>query len=127
MSLIEFQDYPSTGTPLNAENLNHNFNEITALIETFNEMKTITLNGQWMYAVAVSGGGTRLRLPIFNPGSLGVKLVGLTGEYFSGSGWVSVTNLQVSSSGKTFVELSMDAGDNTQNVLVRLYGTIQVS
>lgn len=28
MSLIEFQDYPSTETPLNAENLNHNFNEL---------------------------------------------------------------------------------------------------
>ena len=28
MNLIEFQDYPSTETPLNAENLNHNFNEL---------------------------------------------------------------------------------------------------
>lgn len=28
MSLIEFKDYPSTETPLNAENLNHNFNEL---------------------------------------------------------------------------------------------------
>lgn len=28
MNLIEFKDYPSTETPLNAENLNHNFNEI---------------------------------------------------------------------------------------------------
>lgn len=28
MSLIKFQDYPSTETPLNAENLNHNFNEL---------------------------------------------------------------------------------------------------
>ena len=28
MNLIEFKDYPSTETPLNAENLNHNFNEL---------------------------------------------------------------------------------------------------
>ena len=28
MSLIEFQDYPSTETPLNAENLNYNFSHI---------------------------------------------------------------------------------------------------
>ena len=31
MSLIEFQDYPSTETPLNAENLNHNFNELNKI------------------------------------------------------------------------------------------------
>ena len=28
MNLIKFQNYPSTETPLNAENLNHNFNEL---------------------------------------------------------------------------------------------------
>lgn len=38
MSLIEFKDYPSTETPLNAENLNHNFNELkgTVLYEDAN-------------------------------------------------------------------------------------------
>lgn len=33
MSLIEFQDYPSNETPLNAENLNHNFNELKESLE----------------------------------------------------------------------------------------------
>lgn len=28
MALIEFKDYPSTETPLNAKNLNNNFNEL---------------------------------------------------------------------------------------------------
>lgn len=28
MALIEFEDYPNTDTPLNAENLNNNFNDI---------------------------------------------------------------------------------------------------
>lgn len=28
MALIEFKDYPNTSTPLNAENLNNNFNEV---------------------------------------------------------------------------------------------------
>ena len=32
MSLIEFQDYPSTETPLNAENLNHNFKTLKGVV-----------------------------------------------------------------------------------------------
>lgn len=32
MALIEFKDYPNTSTPLNAENLNNNFNEILNLL-----------------------------------------------------------------------------------------------
>lgn len=28
MALIEFKDLPNTDTPINAENLNHNFNEV---------------------------------------------------------------------------------------------------
>lgn len=32
MSLIEFKDLPNTDTPINAENLNHNFNEILNLV-----------------------------------------------------------------------------------------------
>lgn len=31
MNLIKFQNYPSTETPLNAENLNHNFNELNKI------------------------------------------------------------------------------------------------
>ena len=33
MALIEFKDYPNTDTPLNAENLNHNFNELQEKIQ----------------------------------------------------------------------------------------------
>ena len=40
MSLIEFQDYPSTETPLNAENLNHNFNELIGKVLYENENGT---------------------------------------------------------------------------------------
>ncbi len=32
MALIEFKDYPDTSTPLNAKNLNYNFNELLNLI-----------------------------------------------------------------------------------------------
>lgn len=38
MALIEFKNLPDTSTPLNAENLNNNFSELEALINT----KTIT-------------------------------------------------------------------------------------
>jgi hypothetical protein len=36
MALIEFKDYPNTSTPLNAENLNNNFNELKEKIEKLN-------------------------------------------------------------------------------------------
>lgn len=47
MSLIEFQDYPSTETPLNAENLNHNFEVLygkTLYENSSGSNGTITLN-----------------------------------------------------------------------------------
>lgn len=47
MNLIEFKDYPSTETPLNAENLNHNFNEFKPYVLYDNPSGsngTITLN-----------------------------------------------------------------------------------
>lgn len=34
MALIEFKDYPNTSTPLNAENLNNNFNEVNNIAES---------------------------------------------------------------------------------------------
>jgi hypothetical protein len=44
-NLIKFQDYPSTETPLNAENLNHNFNELNKQ-NTFLEEEQVI--GTWL-------------------------------------------------------------------------------
>ena len=124
MELIKFQDYPSTETPLNAENLNHNFNEITAFIENINKAKTIILNGEWVNGVMVKGGATRIRLPIFNP-TKGSPAISLTGQYYDGSTWVDVTNIHVSCAGTTFVELQMTSNASDRAILMRFYGTIQ--
>ena len=43
MALIEFKDYPNTSTPLNAENLNNNFNELKNKISEI-PMKIIAEN-----------------------------------------------------------------------------------
>ena len=64
MNLIEFQDYPSTETPLNAENLNHNFNylaERNYIVATANE--TTNLSGNTNIPLTVKNvSGTKLTL-----------------------------------------------------------------
>lgn len=37
MSLIKFEDYPSTNTPISAENLNNNFDEVVLKTQILNE------------------------------------------------------------------------------------------
>lgn len=58
MSLIEFQDYPSTETPLNAENLNHNFNELNK-DNIYSTEETFTgkywIDGKKIYRKVVTG------------------------------------------------------------------------
>ena len=41
MSLVEFEDLPSTDTPINAANLNNNFNELAEL-NNINDLSTIS-------------------------------------------------------------------------------------
>ena len=64
MSLIKFQDYPSTETPLNAENLNHNFNclaEKNYIVATANG--AINLSGNTNIPLIVKNvSGTKLTL-----------------------------------------------------------------
>lgn len=44
MALVVFEDLPSTNTPLNAQNLNNNFNELAGgITETQTTSETITL------------------------------------------------------------------------------------
>lgn len=44
MALVVFEDLPSTNTPLNAQNLNNNFNELASgITETQTTSETITL------------------------------------------------------------------------------------
>ena len=45
MALIEFKDYPNTSTPLNAENLNNNFNELNRANIYSTEEQVV---GTWM-------------------------------------------------------------------------------
>ena len=40
MSLIKFEDYPSTNTPISAENLNNNFDEVVLKTQILNEKTT---------------------------------------------------------------------------------------
>lgn len=40
MSLIKFEDYPSTNTPISAENLNNNFDEVVLKTQILNEKIT---------------------------------------------------------------------------------------
>ena len=42
MALKEFKDYPNTDTPLNAENLNHNFNELDKKKDIYSATEIIT-------------------------------------------------------------------------------------
>ena len=46
MALIEFKDYPNTSTPLNAENLNNNFNELKEATERSYMLATV--NNNWV-------------------------------------------------------------------------------
>ena len=66
MELIEFQDLPNTDTPINAENLNNNFNEIIDALfykdgDTFKIPNVCYLNGQ------ISGGSTQVLFSIVTP------------------------------------------------------------
>lgn len=47
MALIEFKNKPDTSTPINAENLNHNFNELNTLITEIVESGE-NENGRWI-------------------------------------------------------------------------------
>jgi hypothetical protein len=51
MSLIEFKDLPDTSTPINAENLNNNFNELnpigSVIITSTNTNPSDRLGGTW--------------------------------------------------------------------------------
>lgn len=64
MALIEFKDYPNTSTPLNAENLNNNFNELAEknyLVATSTGSITLT-NEVDIPLTKVRSGGTKLTL-----------------------------------------------------------------
>ena len=67
MSLIEFQNYPSTETPLNAENLNHNFNELA-------EKNIITASISSNYAIKTDSPDTYEMLPLSTYTHIGDKL-----------------------------------------------------
>ena len=61
MALIEFKNKPNTDTPINDDNLNHNFNELVNDLhykdgDTFEYYSEFVLNG------FVSGGGTTIEV-----------------------------------------------------------------
>jgi hypothetical protein len=61
MNLIEFKDYPSTETPLNAENLNHNFNELNkANIYSTEEQVIGNYAGRTLYRKIITVGKNQL-------------------------------------------------------------------
>lgn len=123
MNKIEFQDYPSTETPLNAENLNQ---MQTNIEEEINKAKTVTLTGGWLHGVNANGGATSVIIPIFNPTNTKPTLSNMSGAYFDGTGgWKDITNITIRTFGITFVELSMEAGNIGEGVLLALVGTIQ--
>ena len=45
MALVEFKDLPDTSTPINAENLNNNFNELNNDFNNLNNLQYKTVNG----------------------------------------------------------------------------------
>lgn len=55
MSLIEFEDFPSTNTPINAENLNNNFNELN----DYNSIK-IRFSTSGNYSIPTTDANTKL-------------------------------------------------------------------
>lgn len=83
MGLIEFKDYPNTSTPLNAENLNNNFNELA----------------EKNYFVATSTGSITLNntvdIPLTKVRSSGTKLTLENGKIKVGKG---VSKVRVSGS-----------------------------
>ena len=131
MKKINFVNKPNTDTPINDTNLNKMQDNIEAelnnIIQSINKSKTITFNGEWIYAVNPNGGNTRIRIPIFNPTGTSPTLTNFSGHFFDGGGWKDITDINVSTSKTTFTEISFTTDETTihKAVLVRLYGTVQ--
>lgn len=64
MALVDWKDLPDTSTPLNAENLNNNSNEVINLINDelyYKDKEVVTLNIIYYSAGLVTGGGSNVR------------------------------------------------------------------
>ena len=111
MSLIEFKDYPSTETPLNAENLNYNFNEVnTKNIITVGLSGNITETTNKPFVIVfdkvMASSGTKLTNDIENGGvriGAGVSKVKVSGQIIQ---QVSVAELYGAYIGKNETNLS---------------------
>ena len=85
MNLIKFQNYPSTETPLNAENLNHNFNELNKANTYSTEEQVIGtwIDGKKIYRKVVTGiittANTKINLAHDNIINISGKILGNNG------------------------------------------------
>ena len=133
--MIEFKDLPDTSTPITADNLNNNFNELNEKIET---CKTVTFNNEWLIGNVVHGGNILILIPIYNPNNVRPVLSLTSSQIFTqDSVWVNVPVVSlgllspgVQSFGKTYAILRFDdsgvATTKGQCYIMRLTGTLTV-
>ena len=81
MGLIKFQDYPDTSTPLNAENLNNNFNEILNLLCPVGKVEVFFDNNDHSNHLGFTWERTSIgRVPVgINPNEEEFNWIGKTG------------------------------------------------
>lgn len=111
--MIEFKDYPSTETPLNAENLNHNFNELKRKIATarLNGNFTSSSPGNFQKVKIPLGviGGNTDKITLTDDGGIkigtGISLILINANFRSRYDWVSTEKqIYISKNGLTDIK-----------------------
>ena len=94
-------------------------------------LKVVTFNGEWLDGIKSSGTGkVQLIVPIYNPEKKLPTLNFSQYNIYTGSAWVSGTNIECNGAGSTWVNLSITPPSSlTQNgvFLISLVGTITIS
>lgn len=122
--MIKFKDLPNTETPVTAENLNANFDELNSGLTA---CKTISFNGGWIEGNKIYGAGIVITIPIYNPNKIEPTVNLTTAQVFHEGQWKDIT-YSTRQAHETFVTVVfaddyITVGDSC---LVRLTGTISV-
>lgn len=111
----------------NASDMNEIKNVVNENDDNVNNLKSITLNNEWLNAVKSLGNVLSVMLPINNPNNNQPTINFTSAQIYYNGSWENISEVNIQYYGKTFVVLELAnsiALTNGYCYLVRLVGSI---
>lgn len=112
---------------VNADDMNEIKNVVNGNDDMANNLKSITLNNEWLNAIKSLGNVLSIMLPINNPNNNQPTINFTSAQVYYNGAWQNISGVYVQHYGKTFVTLELRNSINLTDgycYLVRLVGSI---